>query len=227
MSEEVMYERCGLCARMITAIEDEGMMAKQWLGGVDCFGTRRRVCCLSAVAYCLGFALSLSFTHSLTYSLPNLGTSRDHTGRHSICSLSASSAEETQPFRGNLRPRSVVSTASVWFLHRCYTRLDPIQSDRDRNATQHPPHPHSHRKLKQLHPASSKSCHPQSQQQSSSSRSFIRQPPFPSRSATPATRSPRAPSSSSSCSARGYSSAWVTPYTRPLDSEETLMSSDT
>jgi len=62
--------RCGLCTRKITAIEDEGMMAKQWLGGVNCFGTGLRVCCLSAVAYCSGFVLSLhSFTHSLTHSL--------------------------------------------------------------------------------------------------------------------------------------------------------------
>ena len=60
--------RYGLCARMITAIEDEGMMAKQWLGGVDCFGTGLRVCCLSAVAYCSGSVISLSFTHSLTHS---------------------------------------------------------------------------------------------------------------------------------------------------------------
>jgi len=64
----------GLCARMITAIEDEGMMAKQWLGGVDCFGTGRRVCCLSAAAYCSGSVNSLSFTHSLTHSLTHCQT---------------------------------------------------------------------------------------------------------------------------------------------------------
>jgi len=125
----------GPCARKITAIEDEGMMARQCLGGVNCFGTGLRVCCLSAAAYYSGSVLSLSFTHSrghsLTHSLSNLGTPRGHTGRHFICFSSASSAKQAQPHRGTLRPRSVVSTTSVWSLHRCHTRLDPIQSGRD------------------------------------------------------------------------------------------------
>ena len=58
--------RCGLCTRKITAIEDEGMMARQCLGGVSCFGTGLRVCCLSAAACCSGPVISLSFTHLLT-----------------------------------------------------------------------------------------------------------------------------------------------------------------
>jgi len=215
----------GLCARKITAIEDEGMRARQCLGGVNCFGTRLRVCCLSAAAYCLGFVLSLSFTHLLTHcqtlEYPEVildGTSSvlcQHLQRLKHSHLEAIYVlappfllPPIGPFTvvtHVLIPSRVTEAKTLPGVHRIHTRI--------RTPSRYAP--------------SSKSWHPQSQQQSSSSRSSIPQPPLPSRSATPATRSPRAPSSSSSSSARVCSSAWATPYTRPLDSEETLMSSDT